>query len=194
MLITPTTTTTYVSSDIFTPTTTYTPYSIVSPYLQTEPALVSSEIFFNPYLPAKPVTVNYDFSRPLISTYETIDTDPSVKNKILAYFYDLARDKWLLDDINDILNYFTYSGGEVKMISKLSDYSKGNIAKDNDDIAEKKVKFITKTLLDRYVMTDILTKFTKSTGTKWVNLPKNEYFVMKFTKEYLIKKIKAELK
>lgn len=176
-----------VSSDIF-----MSPYS--TPYIQTETPIVSSDVFFNPYLPAKPVTVNYDFSHPLISTYETIDNDPNVRNKILAYFYDLVRDKWLLDDINDILNYFKHDHGEVKMISSLSEYSKSNIAKDTNEIAEKKVKYITKTLLDRYVMTDILTKFTKNTHTKWVNLIKNEYFVMKFTKEYLVKKIMKSLK
>lgn len=186
------TTSPYVSSDIF--STPYSPLYTPTPYIHTEPALVSSEIFFNPYLPPKPVTVNYDFSRPLISTYETIDNDPNVRNKLLAYFYDLVRDKWLLDDINDVLNYFKYEKGEVKMISSLSGYSKDNIKKDTDESAELKVKFITKTLLDRYVMVDILTKFTKATNTKWVNLPKNEHFLMKFVKEYLVKKIMKNIK
>lgn len=168
------------------------PYT--SPYVQTETPLVSSDVFFNPYFEQKQVIVNYDYSRPLISTYETIDNDPNLRKKMLDYFYDLVRDKWLLDDINDILNYYKYNNGEVKMIPDLSDYSKTNIAKDTNEIAEKKVKFITKTLLDRYVMTDILTKFTKNTKTKWVDLPKNEYFLMKFTKEYLVKNIVKNLK
>lgn len=168
-------------------------YIFTSPVISTESPLVSSDIFFNninPYLKPKPVTLNLDYSVPLVSTYETIDDDPNMRNKMVEYFYDLIRDKWLLDDINDILNYFKYEGGEVK----LSEYSKNNINKDTNDTAEKKVKFITKNILDRHVIQKILHKFTNKTRTKWVELPRNEYFLMKFTKEYIIKLINKQLK
>ncbi len=85
------------------------------------------------------------------------------------------------------MNYFVIDNGQVAMISDLSKYSKHNIAKDTDKTAEQKVKYITKTLFDRYALTDVLTKFTKGTDTKWVNLPKNEHFLMKFVKEYIMK-------
>jgi hypothetical protein len=166
-------------------------YLYTSPILSTESILVSSDVIFqNPFFPPKQATINFDFSHPLIGTYESIDNDPNLRNKMVDYFYDLVRDKWLLDELNDILNYFKYTNGEVKMITNMSEYSSKNITKDTDDIAEKKVKFITKNLFDKYSMTDVLTKFTKGTNTKWVELPKNEYFIMKFVKEYLLKKLK----
>ncbi len=168
--------------------------SVSSPYtttvFSTEPVLISSDVIFpNPFEPAKPTIINFDYSHPLISSYESIDNNLEMRQKMLNYIYDLARDKWLLDDINSVLNYFTYSNGEVKLISNLSDYSKKNISKDTDEIAEKKVKYITKTILDKFTMEHILNKFTKYTNTKWVQLPKNEYYLMKFTKEYIVKKI-----
>src|SRR5258706_20415 len=96
-------------------------------------SIVSSEIFFpNMYDVPKQYTVNFDFSKPLVSVYETIDNDPSVRKKMEDYYYDLIRDKWLLDEINDILNYFVIDNGQVSMISDLSKYSKHNIAKDTD--------------------------------------------------------------
>lgn len=157
--------------------------------------LISSDVFFNPlFTEPKPVTINFEYSKPLISTYETIDNDPNVRKKLADYYYDLIRDKWLLDDINDVLNYYVYDNGHVKMIDSYSQYSKRNIAKDTDEIARAKVKYITKTILDRYTLIDILTKFTKGTNIKWVNMPQNEYFLKKFVKEYLVKKIMKQLK
>lgn len=160
-----------------------------SPIIVTD-SIVSSEIFF-PHAFTQPnkFTLNFDFSKPLVSVYETIDNNPDVRKKMADYYYDLIRDKWLLDEINDILNYFVIENGEVQMIDDISKYSKHNIAKDTNKTAEQKVKFITKTLFDRYALTDVLTKFTKGTDTKWVNLPKNEHFLIKFVKEYLMKLI-----
>jgi hypothetical protein len=156
-----------------------------------ESPLVSSDVIFSPY---KPITYNFDYSRPLISTYETIDDDVNMRDKMVDYFYDLVRDKWLLDDINDILNYYKYDDKTVHMISSLSEYNKHNISKDTDKSAQEKVKYITKTIFDRYNMRSVLSKFTKGTNTKWVNLPKNEYYVMKFTQEYIMKLINKQLK
>jgi hypothetical protein len=129
-----------------------------------------------------------------MSSYETIDNNPEMRQKMINYFYDLIRDKWLLDEINDVLNYYTYKNGEVKMISNIDEYSKKNIANDTDEIAEKKVKYISKTILDKYAVENMLHTFTKGTNTKWVNLPKNEFYLIKFAKEYIVKKIMKLLK
>ncbi len=178
--------------------------SVLSPYsstyyttsvIPTETVLISSDVIFpNPFEPIKPTIINFDYSHPLISSYETIDNNLELRQRMLKYIYDLVRDKWLLDEINSILNYYTYSNGEVKLISNMSDYSKSNISKDTNEIAEKKVKYITKTILDKFAMEHILNKFTKYTNTKWVNLVKNEYYLMKFIKEYIVKKITKLLK
>jgi len=196
----------YFYNSIFNTVPVVTPYTntVISPYtspvyttsvLSTESVLVSSDVIFqNPFEPTKPVVWNFDYSHPLVSAYETIDNNPEMRQRMINYFYDLIKDKWLLDEINDVLNYYTYKNGEVKMISSLDDYSKKNIANDTDEIAEKKVKYITKTILDKYAVEDALRTFTKKTNTKFVNLPKNEYYLMKFVKEYIVKKIMKLLK
>lgn len=152
---------------------------------------------FAPLLPINkksPITLNLEFERPIVGFYETIDNNPDVRKKMIDYIYDLVRDKWLLDDINDVLNYFVYLNGQVKMISNLSDYNQNNIAKDTNQIAEKKVEFIENTLFTKHDLKHILRKFIKETDTKWVDLPKNKFFLKQGVKEYIIKKIKNELK
>jgi hypothetical protein len=173
-----------------------------SPTFTTDSPLISSDIFFsgiNTYLspvtwsePA-PITVNLNYSRPLISTYETIDTNPDVRNKMINYYFDLIQDKWLMDDINDLLNYFKHKDGKVSMITNLSEYSKTNIAEDTNKTAEKKVDFIVEHVFDRDDLEKALNTFIKSTNTKFVELPKNEYFLKKYIKEYIENRITKKL-
>ncbi len=141
-----------------------------------------------------PLTINWEFNRPVIGMYETIDTNSDVRSKMLGYYFDLIRDDWLLDDLNDILNYFNYKDGKVNMINKLEEYNPNNIAKDTDEIAEKKVEFIEKNVFTKYDLKHVLRKFTKESNSKWVDLPKNEFFLKKVVKQYIIKEIKNKLK
>lgn len=192
----------FVSDTIFTPSVSSLVYS--DPYLSSD--IVISDSFGNvglvsspysplaPLSPFAPLTLSFDYSRPLLGVYDTIDTDPHVRRKMLDYYYDVVRDKWLLDELNDILNYFKFSDGKVKMISSMSDYSPKNISGDSDKVAQKKVEYIEEFLLTKYDMDDVLSRFTKETNTKWVNLPKNEFFLRQAIKEYLMKQITKKLK
>lgn len=147
----------------------------------------------SPFSPS-PLTISFDYSQPLIGTYETIDNDPSVRKRILNYYFDLIRDDWLLDDINDVLNYLKVDNGKVHLIKSMEDYSRQNVKNDTDKTAEEKIEFIEREYLNKYDLAHILGKFVKETGTKWVELPKNEFFVKKLIKEYLIKKLKKDIK
>ena len=113
---------------------------------------------------------------------------------MVNHYYYKVLDKWLLDEINDILNYFTIKDGKVKMIKNLSEYKPTNISKDSDEIAEKKIDYIQQKLFSKHDMADILFRFVKETNTKWTDLPKNEYFLRQIVKSYFLKKIKSKLK
>jgi hypothetical protein len=179
-------------------------YLFTTPIISTESPLISSDVFFNnfnTYLspvnwsdPISPITINFDYSRPLISTYESIDKLPEVKEKMVDYFFDLLRDKWLLDDINDILNYFKYKDGVVTMISDLSEYSKTNISKDNNKSAALKSDFITERVFGKHELKKALKYFIEETKSKWVDLVKNKHFLKKFLREYIEKMITKKLK
>lgn len=144
-------------------------------------------------LSPKPLTLSFEFDRPMVGVYETIDNDPDVRKKMVNYYYDLIRDDWLLDDLNDILNYFHYKDGKVEMIHKIDEYSPSNINKDTDKIAEKKVEFIEKNIFTKNDLKHVLRKFVKETSSKWVLLPKNEFFLKKVIKEYILKDIRKKL-
>ena len=166
----------YVSDTIITPLNKYT----------------NDVITLSPY--SSPLTLSFDYNKPLIGVYETIDNNPNVRRKMIKYYYDMVRDQWLLDELNDILNYFSYDDGKVRLISSLSDYSPKNIAKDTDRIAERKVEFIENTILTKYDMAEILNKFTKNMHIKWVDIPKHEFMLRQAIREYLMKEINRKLR
>ena len=180
---------TYVSSPLL---------SSTSPFMTSSSTILLTDSYTRSPLTTissiPPLTINLDYSKPLISIYDTIDNSPDVREKMVNYFYDLLRDDWLLDDLNDILNYFVYRDGKVSMIKSLSDYNPTNIEKDTDKIAEEKVKYLTKNVISRYNVLEVLTKFVKGTQSKWVELPKNTFFLKQAFKEYIKKEIKRMLK
>jgi hypothetical protein len=176
-------------------------YSPTSSIIYSKPYsdfVVTTDTILSPVSPLAPfnlpLTINFEYSKPIVSIYDTIDTQPSVRKTMLDYYYDKTRDEWLMDDINDILNYFTYRDGKVDFIKSPSEYNPSNIAKDTDQIAEKKVEFIEKLILTKYDLASILEKFIKETRTKWVNLPKNEYYLKQAIREYLLRQINKTLK
>lgn len=140
-----------------------------------------------------PLTVNLEYGKPLISVYETIDTNPSVRLKLTNYYFDILRDDWLLDELNDILNYLVVEDNKITLIKNIDDYKPTNILKDSDQIAEKKIKFIEKNIFTKYDLVDLLNKFTTQTKTKWVNLPENEFYLKQAIKHSITKKIKKML-
>jgi len=108
------------------------------------PPIFSESLPFSVLGPLNNLTLSFEYSKPVIGVYETIDTNPEVRMTMINYYFDLIRDKWLLDDLNDILNYFTYANGKVDMIHNMDQYKSSNINNDTDAIAEEKVKYITK--------------------------------------------------
>ena len=175
MIYTPTSSSIMVTDSIISP---YSTVSTISPYTTIIP----------------PLTINFDFDKPFIGPYETIDNNPKIRKIMIKYYFDLLRDKWLLDELNDILNYFQYKNGRVELIDNWTDYSPNNIMRDTDEIAENKIEYIEKYIFTKYDLINVMTKFTTETNTKWVDLPKNELIFRKIVKDQIIREIKKKLK
>ncbi len=134
-------------------------------------------------------TINFEYSKPVLGVYQSIDNNYEVRKHILKYYFDLLRDKWLLDDMNSVLNYFIVKDGHVQLIHNINDYSKKNILNDTDVTAELKVKYIEKNIFGRDDLYDTMDKFASESGIKWVYIPKHEYLFKKVVKKAVIREI-----
>ena len=140
-------------------------------------------------------SVDFTFSRPLLSIYQNYERDPKVHRRMSKYYYYKLYEKWLGDELSDVLGYFTVKGDKVNVISNLNKYDKDAGEQDSDKVMQKKIKFIKKEFLSEMWILRVLNKFVRESGSagSWFDLPKNEYFVRRYIKRYLVKKIRKAI-
>lgn len=152
-----------------------------------------SPAFFSPvYAPPLVTSVNLAYSKPLISTYEDLNADRRVHKKMIKYFFYKTLDKWLYDELSEILNYFVIKGDRVELISNLSQFNSAT-GHDSQASADKKVKYIENNVISPKFMSKILYKYVQETGTHWYDLTKNEFFIRQVLKRALSKRIRKAI-
>lgn len=156
-------------------------------------ALVS--ITPNAFVSSPVVTsINLTYSKPLVGHYESLNWKPEIHERLAKHYYYKTLDKWLMEDITDVLNYFVVRDGKVSMISNLSDYKSTNIDKDTDKTAKLKADYIGEHVLSTRKMKKILTKFVHETEINWIDIPRNEYSLRRAVEHELIKLIRKKIK
>lgn len=154
------------------------------------PILLSSEYEVpyskQPYLQS----INISYTKPTIGFYENLNADPKIHTRLTKYFYYKLLDKWLYEDLIDILNYFKIKDGKVSLIDNLKEYDPTSVDKDSDENIQKKIDFIEKFFLTKNMMYKILSEYVKGSETGWIDLPKNDFFIKQVVEDKLIKKLK----
>jgi len=125
--------------------------------------------------------------------YNNLDADPKIHAQLTEYFYYKTLDKWLYDDLLDVLSFLTVHNNKVDVIKNLNDYRQDNAEKDSLETVEQKIDFIEKFIFSKEDMYRILRRYVKETGTHWYDLYKNEYFVKDMVKSYLKKQLKKSI-
>lgn len=182
----------------------YTPYTYTSYTLApTSPLTPNFITYSDSYMPIIPssvallkptgATVIIPGSIP-IPSYLDLNKDERTHKIQSKYFMYKTLDKWIYDDMLEILNYFIVEpNGTVRLINNLSELKEDTVAKDSVDAIEKKIEFIETHILTERTMHKILKKFVKGTSISWVDLHKNERFVKEAIKEQLIKILKETI-
>jgi len=157
-----------------------------------------SDILYTPvtaFTPMSPITtsINLTYSKPLVGYYNSSNDDPLVQEKITKHIYYKLLDKWLFNELDDIVGYFTVKDGKVEMIKDLSSYKE--VTHDAANVVEKKADYIEKHVFTKFDMYEFLLKYSRETDTNWVDLPleKTEYFLRQALREKLLKIIKRKI-
>jgi len=125
---------------------------------------------FNPLLSNVPYisSVNLNYSQPLFSVYENLNADPKIHDRLTKYYFYKILDKWLYDDMSELLDYLVIEGNIVKFGKSTS--------KDTDEIKAKKIEFIENNIISKKKVKMMIQQYIQLTGTRWVDLPNNEYY------------------
>jgi hypothetical protein len=149
-------------------TTPYTPYTTYTPYVGPVGATV--------VIPG-PVT---------LPRFLDLNNDSRVRNQVTKYFRYKTLDKWLYEDMSNLLGYFVVSPSGVQLVKNMSDYKDSVVSQMNPDDVDKIVNWIEHYLLTEDTMKKILNHFVKETKANWYDLHKNEYFIKEIIQKKLL--------
>lgn len=138
-----------------------------------------------PIIPS--IVSNISYTRPLSAAYSDLNQDPQIRNQLTKYFYYKVLDKFLYEDLFDLLSYLTVSNDKVNL-AKNPD--KASSANDSQEIVEKKVAFIERALFSKDDMYKILKRLTAENGVEWIQLPHNQEVVVAAVRKYLKQKLR----
>jgi len=125
--------------------------------------------------------------------YPSLDNDKKVIKTIVKYYYHKLLDKYIQDNMYDLLGYLKIEGENVEFIKSMNDY-KDNIQPSYKDLL--KMNFIKKTMLSRRLVYKLLKMFNKKVNGKWYKLgeSKIEKYVIKFLHKKLKELFKSQVK
>jgi hypothetical protein len=138
-------------------------------------------------------SVNLMYSRPIISMYNDLNADKSVQQRISDMIRLKTLDKWLYEDLKDVLAYFKISNGVVDVIDSLDNYKPSSIKNESDEKLDKIVEFIENFFLTKKTVHRILEKYIKESNTEWVKIPHAQYYVKQLIGEKLVKMAKQAI-
>lgn len=116
---------------------------------------------------------------------ESVESDPELKKKMTAYFFEKTMNDWLRSDFEKLLKYFTVKGKKVSLVRSEKEFSK-NDATNN---LEQKIDFIADNVMTKYDMKSFLKKFVMKKDISWFHLRDHKNYV----KKAIYKKIKKNI-
>jgi len=105
-----------------------------------------------------------------LPSFLDLNKDSEVQKRVTNYFRYKTLDKWLYNDMADVLDHFKVHGNDVKLTERVEEH------KTDQDI-EKIIDYIEKYILTENTMRRILSNFIENTNSNWYDLHKNEYFI-----------------
>lgn len=150
--------------------------------------------FFNKIANPRIASVNLGYTQPLFGTYENLNTQKSIQNKIIKYFRYKMLDKWLYGSLLDVLNYFRVNqNGQVDILNNMNEYNISSVQKDSDQNINKKIKFIEEYFVTSKFVRHALENYIFENKIEWIKLPNYEPSVKKHLAKELVRVIKRNI-
>lgn len=154
----------------------------LSPYLT--PNFITYSDSYTPIIPSsaavlRPIGATVIIPGPSLPLPIDLDLNrrSDVHQQVSRFFRFKTLDKWIYEDMIDLLGYFRVDDRGVHLIDNLSEYREDAAARDDPQVIEEKIKYIEKYFLTTDTMYRILKKLVRGTGINWYDLHKNEFFV-----------------
>ena len=114
-----------------------------------------------------------------------VNSDPVLRKKMTAYFFEKTLNHWIYSDYDDALKYLVVKDGKVSVIKNISYLEKNKASQD----VEKKVDFIANNVMTKYDMKSFLKNLVNKTPANWYDLKQHKSFVKKKIYKKIIKNL-----
>jgi len=171
------------------------PFSTISTISTISPITPISKVTVTPYSTTV-TTTNVIAPLTTVVEYESGLNDSYIAQRDMTkYLLDRILNKWLYDDICNILKYLVVEKGNVKSIGSKSAYQNNKICNDTIEDVELKIDWINENILGIKEMRKILQKIINELGYKWYELSEKpaEQIVVEATERYLRNKLKERI-
>ena len=146
------------------------------------PSLLSPSLF-SPLSPA--LSVASSLYNPSGVSHIDVNSDPSLRKKMTAYFFEKTMNDWLYSDFDDIFKYLVVKGGKVSVVQNRNQMEKNKASQD----VEKKVDFIADNIMTKYDMKSFLKKLIVRKPINWFDLKNHKSYVKKKIYKQIVKKL-----
>lgn len=127
---------------------------------------------------------------PQVPQFLDLNHNKRVQKQVTRYYRYKTLDKWIYDDMSDILNYFTVGANGAELVSSLSNIHEKQRSPEE---IEKIITYIEHYILTDETMKRILANFVETAKANWYDLHKNEYFVKDLIHKKLLSIIKGTI-
>ena len=116
---------------------------------------------------------------------ESVESDPELKKRMTAYFFEKTMNDWLRSDFEKLLKYFVVKGKKISFVRSEKEFSK------NEGMSnlEEKIDYIANNIMTKYDMKSFLKKLVNKTDISWFHLRDNKQYI----KKAIYKKIKKNI-
>ena len=146
------------------------------------PSLLSPSLL-SPLSPA--LSVASSLYNPSGVSHIDVNSDPSLRKKMTAYFFEKTMNDWLYSDFDDIFKYLVVKGGKVSVVQNRNQMEKNKASQD----VEKKVDFIADNIMTKYDMKSFLKKLIVRKPINWFDLKNHKSYVKKKIYNQIVKKL-----
>ena len=124
-------------------------------------------------------------------TYENINYNPEIREKVIKYFYYKLLERWFYkyEEFAQLLKFFKIVDNRVVLINSIDEYEKALSGKpDTDHEKSIKIKFIEDYVLEKKKIGKYLDEFAHKHNIPWIYLYRNQEDIRRYLKRKLKKK------
>lgn len=115
---------------------------------------------------------------------QSINASKQVRKTITKYIYYKLVDEWIYTKLFPILAYVKIVNGVPQLIESMKEYDIDNLASENDQQIEARVKYLEKNIFTKKLVSKVLKKIIKKMCFNWYELDKHMNTIQQVFFEY----------